>query len=386
MASSSGVPTPLTGLALVACGAAMVLAAQQGLWGTFVGAVLMILWLILASRWSAMRPRSLATAAFSDSDAAEATLLRLLLDQAPTPLLSIEGTGAHALNRAARTLFATDDRLLPTPPALADAETTHLQHEGRHWRIDRVRAQGIEADRTVVALIDVEGEERAAEARATAELIQVLGHELLNGLAPIVSLAESGIAAAASPGKSALLPEILETLARRAEGLLRFTEGYRAMARLPTPRRVAVAPAMLAQDLATLFASRWSTSVTLDVHAPAEGLAYVDRDQMTQAIWALLQNGAEAALAANSPPRVSLDLRCDRAGLTVEIGDSGSGVPATEVNRMFRPFHTTKPGGSGIGLSLARQIARAHGGDVRLMPEDLTTFRLSIPNAGSEHL
>ena len=107
-----------------------------------------------------------------------------------------------------------------------------MTHHGRRFRIDRVETAG----GALAALIDIDAEERTAEARATADMIQVFGHEMLNGLAPIVSLAESGLAAIQSPhGREELLPEILGTLARRAEGLLRFTDSYRTMARLPDP-------------------------------------------------------------------------------------------------------------------------------------------------------
>ncbi|WP_294211164.1 PAS domain-containing sensor histidine kinase [uncultured Sphingomonas sp.] len=351
------------------------LAWQQGTWGLGAGAALVALWLAALNWWLVARPRDVVRPEPARTDDADGLVLRLLLDAAPTPLLAIDATAARALNRAARRLFATDDRILPVPPALTDATATHLRHEGRGWRIDRVRVAN---GQDVAALIDIEQEERAAEARASAEMIQVLGHELLNGLAPIASLAESGAAAVARPEVDvALLREILDTLARRAEGLQRFTEAYRAIARLPEPTRRAVPVGELADDLARLFATRWP-AVALSVAADADAWT-LDRDQIVQAVWALLQNAAEAATTAHAAgAQVALRITASDT-LAIEIEDNGAGVPADAVARIFRPFHTTKADGTGVGLSLARQIALAHGGTLTLASDAPTRFRLTIP-------
>ncbi|MCI4653962.1 sensor histidine kinase [Sphingomonas aquatilis] len=369
-------PSPIAlSLGLVVAGIVAALAWQQGTWGLGVGAALVALWLAALNWWLVARPRDAVRPDPARTDDADGLVLRLLLDAAPTPLLAIDATAARALNRAARRLFATDDRILPVPPALTDATATHLRHEGRGWRIDRVRVAN---GQDVAALIDIEQEERAAEARASAEMIQVLGHELLNGLAPIASLAESGAVAVARPQVDvALLREILDTLARRAEGLQRFTEAYRAIARLPEPTRRAVPVGELTDDLARLFATRWP-AVALSVAADADAWT-LDRDQIVQAVWALLQNAAEAATTAHAAgAQVALRVTASDT-LAIEIEDNGAGVPADAVARIFRPFHTTKADGTGVGLSLARQIALAHGGTLTLASDAPTRFRLTIP-------
>ncbi len=380
----------LRGLALIACGAIGVSAWQLGMWGLFAGAVLSAIWLILLARAHAISAQQ-AASRFIDVDwradldpIAEgnagqgAIVLRVLLDAAPTPLLAVDGRSVRALNRAARAMFATDDRVLPPPANLIAPDIAYLRHENRQWRIDRVEVAS--AARTVVALIDIEQEERTAEARATAELIHILGHELLNGLTPIVSLADSALTASAQPESHPLLSDILGTLARRAEGLQRFTEAYRALARLPEPDRRAVPIAELIEDLARLFRSRWP-AVVLDVEIDISGAqaARIDRDQISQALWALLQNAAQAASTADRPPRVTLGTRLHAGLLMIDVGDSGAGVPAEDAQKIFRPFHTTKAEGTGIGLSLARQIVQAHGGSVILMPDRPTIFRVTLP-------
>jgi signal transduction histidine kinase len=368
------------GLGLLLCGVAGTLAWQHALWGLLTGSVLVVIWIGALSWSSAVRPRSAPPSPpVAAPDAGNAIALRLLLDAAPTALLGIENAGAHTLNRAARRLFATEDRIVPVPVELLDGRSTHLRYDGRSWRIDRVEVAGAGPVRTVAALIDVGQEERAAEARAMAELIQILGHELLNGLAPIVSLSESALAAAAVPGGDpALLTEILATLARRAEGLQRFTEGYRALARLPDPALRPVPVGELVSDLARLFAGRWpEVALATEVQ---EDLAWpLDRDQVSQAVWALLQNAAEASsVGPASNGRVALKIWVD-AGLLIQVQDNGGGIPEEVAGHIFRPFHTNKPDGTGIGLSLARQIAHAHGGTLTLEPAPETRFRLWLP-------
>lgn len=358
-------------LLLVAAGAGAVLAWQRGFWATLTGCALLIAGLLLAE---AMRPSPRrASARPTTRDEADAAMIPLLLDQVPTPLVRLEGETATALNRAARQLFATDALILPPPAALASAGAARLSHEGRLWRIDRVQAP--DSRFSIVALIDIEAESNAAEARAASEMIEILGHELLNGLAPIVSLAESADQVMAQPDKrERLLPEILGTLARRADGLMRFTASYRALARLPQPVPAPIPLDELAADLDRQFTLQWGERVRLTTEAAGDR-AFADRDQLTQAIWALLTNGALAALDGAAPPALHLRLSATR----IEVEDNGDGVPPDLRDRIFRPFFTTRDGGSGIGLSLARGIARAHGGELTLQPAMPTRFTLRLP-------
>lgn len=99
---------------------------------------------------------------------------------------------------------------------------------------------------------------------------------------------------------------------------------------------------------------------------------------MTQTLWALLQNGAKAALASPAPRRVGLSVAAGPA-LVAQIADTGPGIADPDRTRVLRPFFTTKPHGFGIGLSLARRIARAHGGDLLLLPTMPTTFEIALP-------
>ncbi|WP_086608255.1 sensor histidine kinase [Erythrobacter donghaensis] len=368
------------GMALAAVAGA--LAWQAGMWGAFTLSLLVAAWFAASLYGQAARSSvgatTLAEPASGPAPAETGALLhRLLLDAAPTPLVALHHDHARALNRAARQMFGTDARILPIPGSLADEAATHLHHEGRRWRIDRVRADGDPAVSAVVALVDVESEASLAEARASAELIDVLGHELLNGLAPIVSLADSAQRAAdAEPVDHALLREILGPLKRRAEGLERFARAYRELARLPAPTIQPWDMAEFLHDLRQGFVRRWP-DIDLVVESGHVTAWRFDRDQLSQALWALLHNAAEAA---SQGPSARVDLSCHVEGqrLALEVADSGNGIVPGSADHIFRPFHTTKPEGSGIGLSLARQIARAHGGTVELVGARPTRFRLTL--------
>jgi signal transduction histidine kinase len=174
---------------------------------------------------------------------------------------------------------------------------------------------------------------------------------------------------------------MLGTLSRRADGLLHFTQAYRQLARLPEPVLAPTRLDVLFDDLRRMFAARWGERVGFVADRPPDGVVIIDRDQFSQALWALLQNGAEAAIAAASTPQVRLSAKLDDR-LSLCIADNGPGVPDEGRARIFRPFYTTKTEGSGIGLSLARQIARAHGGDLSLLPGKDTVFELALPCHG----
>ncbi len=383
MVSNRGWRAVGLGLALASCGMAGSLAWSAGMWGSLTATALVCAWLLSVLWWNAARHAPSAPVALPrndecDDEEARAMLQQLLLDTAPTPLVALENGSARALNRAARRLFGTDSRIIPLPAALSDPEARFLLHEGHRWRIDRVAAENGAPDLWVAALVDIENEANLAEARASAELIDVLGHELLNGLAPIVSLAESAqTAAKTDPVDGALLGEILGPLARRAESLQRFAEAYRQLSRLPVPVAQDCDIVQFAQDLHHGFIRRWPR-IDLVLDGPDTLRWKIDRDQLYQAIWAMLHNAAEA-VDAQPESQVVLRFNLDGARLVLDVLDTGAGVNPANAAHIFRPFNTTKPGGSGIGLSLARQIAQAHGGTLDLTGANPTTFRLTLP-------
>lgn len=367
---------------LFGCGAATVAAWNGGFYACFVLVLLLGFWLATLSLLRATPPRAPSERPVIPADGdADRAVLRAVLDQAPTPLLSIgRNGGIRALNAAARALFGTDHVLLDAPEALRQG-APRLRYAGRAYRIDRIEAHDAGTTRTILALIDIESEERIAEARATRELLEVLSHEVMNALTPIASLAESALATLEdTPPPVGPLRDMIGTLSRRADGLLHFTQAYRQLARLPEPSLVPTSLPALFNDLGRMFAARWAGRVAFLSDGAPDAVVTIDREQISQALWALLQNGAEAAMTGPGAPQVRLSATLDER-LSFHVADNGPGVPADARARIFRPFYTTKTEGSGIGLSLARQIARAHGGDLILHPGRDTVFEMTLPGA-----
>jgi nitrogen fixation/metabolism regulation signal transduction histidine kinase len=206
---------------------------------------------------------------------------------------------------------------------------------------------------------------REEERQAWQRLLRVLGHEVNNSLASIHSLA--GTLATLIVREP--LPEDwredarggLQVIGNRAEALARFLTGYSRLAALPPPHRREI-------DLAELVpaVARLEQRLLVQVDAGAPLHVQADPDQLEQALINLLRNAVEASLPTRG--QVELRWRAEGERALIEVLDSGPGLPGSD--NLFVPFFTTKPGGSGIGLALVRQIAEAHEGGVSLSARD----------------
>lgn len=326
----------------------------------------------------------------------EARRLTAFLDHAPVPLLAMRSRGVlSAINLSARRFFSTDDVIVDAPPALVAAvlgavpgvrQTLALDLGGATRTYALTIAEVVSDGEFVriAALVDIQAEVQAAEAAALSELMQVLSHEIMNSLTPVTSLALSTAALLQGPDEGHPrhheAREAAESMARRAEGLLRFVEAYRELARLPPPRVRDVDVAGLIEDVALLFRSRWSPrGVVLNVAIEAVPEAPLDRDLISQALLNVLTNAAEAALEGAGPPVVDLAAgRTPGGRLSISVRDNGPGVELPDPSVILRPFFTTKPHGTGIGLSLARQVMLAHGGEIAVRQADPSGLEVTL--------
>lgn len=387
---SFGMVAPLV---LFGMGAATIVAWRGGHYASLVLALLMAGWLAALMFWRRMPIASdTSDAEGAGEDRLQGALLRAVVEQLPVALTSIgRDNRVRALNRAARDLFGPGDVVVDPPSELAGG-APRLTTSGRTYRIDRIEGPSASGIRMIAVLVDVENEERMVEARATRELLEVLSHEVMNAATPVASLAESALSMLGEdPAPISELRDAIGTLARRTGGLLDFTAAYRELARLPEPTLIRLSLSTVFNDLSRMFAARWAERVVLSQTVPGGLCVKADRDQLTQALWALLQNAAEAALDYAAEPCVTLVAHGDDHGddiVMICVSDNGSGIAPALRQRVFRPFVTTKAKGSGIGLSLAQQIALGHGGMLRLLPPDGngTQFEIRLRGGVSQDL
>jgi two-component system, NtrC family, nitrogen regulation sensor histidine kinase NtrY len=234
------------------------------------------------------------------------------------------------------------------------------------WGLRRTPFYAEGTPHTLVVIADLSRTLREEELAAWQRLVRVLGHEINNSLTPIKSIAGSlrTQVERGGPEVSADFAEGLGIIESRAHSLGQFIESYARLARLPEPTRRPVP----VRDL-LLRIRNMDTRVEVGIGALDTTLR-VDADPalLEQALINLLRNAVDAALASHesTPSRASVNLeaRALPGSVRIEVTDNGFGPP--ESVNLFVPFFTTKPGGSGIGLVLSRQIAESHGGTLEL--------------------
>jgi nitrogen fixation/metabolism regulation signal transduction histidine kinase len=216
---------------------------------------------------------------------------------------------------------------------------------------------------------------RAEEREASQRLIRVLSHEVNNSLAPIQTLVHAMVRRLErielAPDTRELFEASLATIDDRSASLQRFMSAYAKLARLPSPQRAGVELLSVVRSVAAL-----ETRVQIEVASAELAPIWADRDQLAQALINLVRNAAESVLQAREEglemheeiPDVRIDFRAGPDEIAVLVIDGGVGL-AADAN-IFTPLFTTKKGGHGIGLVLARDIVEQHGGRLALDNRD----------------
>ena len=316
-----------------------------------------------------------------------------VLDDAPTALLTVDGEGrVEPANKAARRMFTRHEGVrvddysaygATFAKGLADAQVgpprllpLTLDAVPQTAMVSAATVHRIGGQVKVVAVQPIQSELNAVELAAQSDLVRILTHEIMNSMTPVTSLAHSAAdlmreAESAAPGNERIgdARAAVDTLARRADGVMHFVHSYRQIARTPELRLRLFEVLPWAQELESLFrASDAAAGVEFTLAVDRESLTIqADPDLLCQVLINLLRNAAEAALAHAEAPAVSIAFSLTAGGRTcMEVADNGGGVPESLRQDVFLPFFTTKAKGTGVGLSLARQIVLAHGGSISL--------------------
>ena len=330
----------------------------------------------------------------------EVRRLRELIEHIPVPLLSVRGDDTITLqNNAARRLFGAahvtrlrDLNQFGSRFREAVDEAVPGQRELVNFSVDGVDyhlamaatelVAGGESER-LISLQDIQTELDVTEAQAWQDLVRVLTHEIMNSITPVTSLAKTAADlvddVAIKAGEENGLREELEDLreavsivARRSDSLMQFVHSYRQLTRLAPPEKKRVRVRELFESVERLAIAESpgaEAALSCDV-SPRELDVFADRDLLEPVLLNLLRNAWQAVEHLDAP-QIHLSGRLNRRGnVVLEISDNGPGVPHDIANRIFVPFFTTKEGGSGVGLALARQVMTAHGGFARLLDSD----------------
>ena len=329
----------------------------------------------------------------------QATYMRVLVQHIPVAVVALGDDGRITMfNNASRRLFGLSnirelDQLTTFDRGLAEALAALQPGDERLVRV--VQDNGLlqlnisatslklrgRAEK-IISIQDIQGQLENQEMEAWQNLIRVLTHEIMNSVTPITSLAQT--ASETVDGLMTGLPQdspmhedlqdtfdALDTVGRRGAGLMRFVESYRSLTRLPKARIRIFRLDSFLQRIETLLGESFrekdigfNTTVT-----PTSLELSGDPELLEQAVINLLKNALDAVVESPKPEVSVVASLGGKGHIIIAVKDNGSGMDEEILNNIFVPFFTTKRHGTGVGLSLVRQIVRLHRGQVGISSE-----------------
>ena len=211
----------------------------------------------------------------------------------------------------------------------------------------------------------------ANEIESWQKLIRVMGHEIMNSITPIISLSET---LSTREVEYSRMQQGMQVIHNRSKGLLEFVENYRRITRIPAPVKEKVTLAELFNGIAELIPNDY---ISFAQPAPQISIK-ADRTQIEQVLINIIKNAIEACAEVPSPQIQVKSSVSETGTVSITVSDNGPGILPNVLDKIFIPFFTTKENGSGIGLSLCKQIMHLHGGNItaRSTPEQGSEFTL----------
>jgi nitrogen fixation/metabolism regulation signal transduction histidine kinase len=310
----------------------------------------------------------------------QAGYLETVVRHVPVPFMAARQDGSLSLvNNPARRLTGISSlrhlqqlaELDPALPALMRAiepgQQQMLQTRIREVPVElRISAAEIRLASGLERLYSIEnlsGELTARESAAWRNLIRVMTHEIMNTLTPVSSLAQTTSSLLDDPRATEDVRDAVETIARRSEGLMDFVSRYRELLNVPQPDCVILKVEHVLQGVAKLLRNELADVRLAIAVEPGSLEVRADRQLLDQVMLNLVKNALDA-MQGQEQPAMTLRAYLDYGRTIIKVTDNGSGIAADEIAQVFVPFFTTKRNGSGIGLSLCRQVMSAHGGEI----------------------
>ena len=319
---------------------------------------------------------------------------QLIMECAQTGLITINDTGSvYQANGEALRIFGmqrmTHIRQLETSAPEACRALAAIR-PGEKLRVTCVTESGemaltlgcseivLEKQRLrVVTVGDINSELNEMQIESWSKLTRILTHEIMNSLAPVTSLSDTLLHM--DRPLDADVERGLETISATSRRLMTFVENYRRFTRIPAPQCEPFEVRELVRQAVVLTSAENDLRIHVAVE-PAGTMIYADKVLLGQVAVNLLKNAREA-IAGRTDGAIEIRSRIDAAEhVVIEFSNNGGAIPAEVAENIFTPFYTTKPDGSGIGLSLSRRIMQLHGGSLRLTcnTDRRVTFTLQI--------
>lgn len=285
-----------------------------------------------------------------------------------------------------RQLERIDEKLAERFTDLQPGEKYHLSFRNERGAVNlsvRVSETVLKGERVkLIAMNDIHGEMEDKEVDTWIRLTRVLTHEIMNSVTPITSISSTLLSRHDEMKEE--LRNGLELISDTGKGLISFVESYRRFTHIPTPQPTLFYVGRFIERMTQLASHHHASHIAIQTDIrPDDLILYADEDLIGQVVLNLLKNAIQAIGPDHPDGQIMVRASCNsNESIVIEISNNGPVIPPEEAEHIFTPFFTTKEGGSGIGLSVARQIMRLSGGSISLKsndPNHRTTFVLLFP-------